>query len=112
MSLKTEKTPPFHSDVINQFSWYEKQGGEELAWRFFRAIDSTIMKLARQPDLGRKRRFRNPALQGLWSCPVASPFQKLLIFYRFSETTLQAWRLMHGARDLPRRLSEASESSH
>jgi hypothetical protein len=65
-----------------------------------------LLKLSRQPDLGRRRRFRNPMLQGLWSFPVASPFHKFLVFYRVTNDTLEAWRLMHGARDLPRRLFE------
>jgi hypothetical protein len=37
---------------------------------------------------------------------VEKPFQKILIFYRHDATELSAERLMHGARDLPRRLSE------
>jgi hypothetical protein len=45
-------------------------------------------------------------LKGLRSIPVARPFQQILIFYRSTETMLQAVRLMDGARDLPRRLAE------
>lgn len=106
MSLAIEKSPLFHSDVTNQFGWYFDEAGEKLAWRFFKSVDQTLLKLARQPDLGRRRRFRNPMLQGLCSFLVASPFNKFLIFYRVTSDTLEAWRLMHGARDLPRRLIE------
>ena len=45
-------------------------------------------------------------LQGLRSFRVEPPFKKLLIFYRIEGDWIEAWRLMHGARDLPRRLAE------
>jgi plasmid stabilization system protein ParE len=106
MSFKIEKSPFFHLDVTNQFRWYSEEAGNELAWRFFHTVDETLFKLARQPDLGRKRRFRNPMLQGLWSYRVEPPFKRFLIFYRVTEGRLGVWRLVDGARDLPRRLRE------
>ena len=106
MSPAIEKSPLFHADVTNQFGWYFDEAGEELAWRFFKSTDQTLLKISRQPDLGRRRRFQNPMLQGLWSFPIESPFNKFLIFYRVTSARLEAWRLMHGARDLPRRLVE------
>jgi len=77
-----------------------------LAWRFKASVDSTLFKLAVLPDLGRKRHFRNPALSGLRSFRVDPPFNRFLIFYRVEAQVLVAWRLMHGSRDLPRRLAE------
>jgi hypothetical protein len=62
-----------------------------------------------QPDLGRPRHFRHRDLPGLRSFPVEHPFENLLIFYRANDETLDAIRLMHGARDLPRRLREPPE---
>ena len=106
MNLVIQKSPLFHADVTNQFGWYFDEAGEELAWRFFNAADQTLLKLARQPDLGRRRKFRHPMLRDLYSFQAERPFNKILIFYRVRENTLQAWRLMHGARDLPRRLAE------
>ena len=106
MNLTIEKTAEYHADVTRQFGWYFGEASEELAWRFFKATDQTLYKLARQPDLGRRRKFRHPTLRDLYSFRVERPFQKILIFYRMTENTLQAWRLMHGARNLPRRLSE------
>jgi toxin ParE1/3/4 len=106
MNLVIQKSPLFHADVTSQFSWYFDEAGEELAWRFFNAADQTLLKLARQPDLGRRRKFLHPMLRDLYSFQVERPFNKILIFYRVTENVLQAWRLMHGARDLPRRLVE------
>ena len=106
MSLDIEKSPQFHADVTKQFGWYFDAASEELAWRFFNAVDQTLRKLAWKPDLGRVRRFRNPVLHELRSFRVESPFNRFLIFYRAAADKLEAWRLMHGARDLPRRLAE------
>jgi toxin ParE1/3/4 len=110
MNLSVDKSPLFDSDVTGQFSWYVDAAGEEVAWRFFSAVEATVAKLARQPDLGRVRHFHNPALQGLRSFRVEPPFDRRLIFYRVTEGGLQLWRLMHGARDLPRRLVEPAEN--
>jgi plasmid stabilization system protein ParE len=93
MSLAIEKSPLFHTDVTNQYGWYFDEAGEALAWRFFNSVDRTLLKLANQPDLGRRRRFRNPILQGLWSLPAAAPFNKFIIFYRINGA---ARRLGHG----------------
>lgn len=106
MSLAIEKSPLFRADVTKEFAWYFDKGGEELAWRFFQSVDQTLFKLVRQPDLGRRRCFRNPTLQGLSSFRVEPPFHRFLIFYRVTGDCLEAWRLMHGARNLPRRLIE------
>ena len=79
---------------------------EEIAEHFLRAVADTLPRLAEQPDLGRRRKFRHLMLRDLRSFQVERPFNKILIFYRVTENTLQAWRLMHGSRDLPRRLVE------
>src|SRR5690348_11440222 len=106
MNLSIRKSSLFHRDVIQQFGWYFGEAGDELAWRFFAIVDSTLFKLSSQPDLGRLRHFRNPALHGLRSFRVEPPFHRFLIFYRQTSEELIAERLMHGARCLPRRLAE------
>jgi toxin ParE1/3/4 len=106
VNLSIRKSPFFQEDVTSQFEWYFDNAGEKLARRFFNAVDTTLLKLARQPDLGRRRRFKHSLLSGLRSFQVESPFDRLLIFYREQSGDLVAERLMHGARDLPRRLTE------
>lgn len=107
MSLAIQKSLLFHADVTGQFEWYHDEAGEELAWRFFKTVDATLFKLSIQPDLGRIRHFRNPLLHRLLSIQVDPPFNRLLIFYRHSKTEVVTERLMHGARDLLRRLVES-----
>jgi len=70
------------------------------------AVLATLRLLATQPDLGRRRKFRHSALRGIRSFRLTSPFGVHFIFYRHNSAELSAERLMHGARDLPRRLVE------
>ncbi len=106
MSLGLQKADSFLEDFALQALWYVREADEELVRRFQIAVDSTLRLLCTQPGLGRSRRFRHPKLQGLRSYAVERPFQRFLVFYREDSVTLQAVRLMDGARDLPRRLME------
>ena len=107
MKLSLHRAEEFNADFDQQHRWYLEQAGEELAGRFLTAVEHTLQSLLSQPDLGRRRKFRHPALAGIRSFQVKSPFQNILIFYRHTATELSAERLMHGARDLPRRLVES-----
>jgi toxin ParE1/3/4 len=109
MSRTLRRNPRFTADVQDQFAWYWDEAGEEVAWRFEAAVEQTLMAIARQPDLGQPRHFKHPQLHGLRALTVARPFSKLLLFYRPKADHIEAWRLMHGARDLPRRLIEPLE---
>jgi toxin ParE1/3/4 len=106
MSRVIQKARDFTADFENVFGWYVDKAGVEVAWRFQTALDKSLAKLSNRPDLGRPRHFRHPKLRGLRSFLVEQPFEKLLIFYRANDDVLHAVRLMHGARNLPRRLIE------
>ena len=110
MSLGLQKADAFLEDFTLQALWYVRQAGDEVARRFQKAVDSRLRLLCEQPGLGRIRRFRHLKLQGLRSFAVERLFQRLLIFYREDGVRLQAVRLMDGARDLPRRLTEPPSS--
>jgi toxin ParE1/3/4 len=109
MKLLLHRAEDFNADFDLQYCWYLEQAGEELAERFLEAVLLALHSLARQPDLGRRRKFRHPLLRDLHSFRVDPPFARILIFYRVNRDTLEAWRLMHGARDLPRRLVESPD---
>ena len=106
MSLKVERGPLFVADFENRFGWYVDRAGAATAWRFKEALDASLNKLSNWPELGRLRNFSHAKLFELRSCPLQRPFQKVLIFYRIEGDVLFAFRLMHSARDLPRRLIE------
>lgn len=104
MSQALRRNPLFTADVQKRFAWYWDNGGEAMAWRFEASVEQTLLAIARQPGLGRQRRFQHPTLCELRSFRVAPPFNKHLLFYRLVEEAIEAWRLMHAARDLPKRL--------
>jgi len=111
MKLSLHRTKDFNADFDQQCRWYLEQAGEELAERFLDAVLVTLRLLSGQPDLGRRRKFRHPALRNLRSFRVNAPFNRMLIFYRVTKDTLEAWRLMHGSRNLPHRLVEPPGSA-
>lgn len=68
-------------------------------------MNSIIHSLASQPGLGIRRHFAAPELARIRSIQVRKPFDQHLVFY-WDGDTLRIERVMHGARDLPRRLLE------
>jgi plasmid stabilization system protein ParE len=86
--------------------WYRDNAGPEVAEQYVNAVEAALQKLAETPGLGRPR-FKNwPELAGIHSWHVPRPFQRHLIFYRFDDMALSAERVIHGARDLLRRLRQ------
>ena len=96
----------FNGDFDLQYRYYLGRAGEETAERFLEAVLATLRLLVAQPEVGSRRMFRHPVLKDMRSFRAARPFDAHLIFYRYTGTELVAERLMHGARDLPRRLRE------
>jgi toxin ParE1/3/4 len=94
------------ADLAQQYRWDMDNAGLAIAEGYLSAFDASTARLAEHPTLGRVRRFRAADLAGLRSSPVDAPFRVHLIFYRTSDQALEIVRVMHGARDLPRRLLE------
>lgn len=107
MSLSLQRARFFVRDFELQADWYVQVAGGAVAGRYLQALDATLQLLCLQPGLGRPRRFRHPRLKGIRSFRVRPPFDRHLIFYRFDNTILYAERVVHGGRDLPRRLIES-----
>ena len=106
MSLPLHRSDDFNADFDLQYRWYLREAGVEVAERYFAAVLFRLRELARQPNLGRERTFRHEELKGLRSFVLARPFQRHLLFYRITDEGLSAERILHGMRDLPRRLRE------
>jgi toxin ParE1/3/4 len=62
--------------------------------------------LADLPSLGRLRHFKSPQLAGVRSSTLSARFTAHLIFYRDNGDNFSVERIIHGARDLERRLTE------
>jgi plasmid stabilization system protein ParE len=106
MSLVVRKSPDFLADFEQQYGWYAEKVDLILADRYASAVDETLRFLSAHPGAGRRRGFRHSALKGIRSFQVKAPFKRHLIFYRFDPSTVYVERIMHGARNLPRRLLE------
>jgi toxin ParE1/3/4 len=109
MKLSLHRADYFNSDFRHQYDWYLEEASEDIAKGFLEAVENTIQLLLTHPDLGRKLRFGNPGLANIQLFRVAAPFHNLSIFYRHDGKVLSVERLMHGSRDLPRRLAEPPE---
>jgi len=106
MSLELQVSPYFSADFDRQIAWYTEHASELIARRYADAVTRSLGTLCENPDFGPRCEFQHAKLQALRFWQVARPFQKHVIFFRHDEQTLFAERLMHGSRDLPRRLLE------
>jgi len=106
MSLKIRRSDWFIGDLEHYAAWYQSEADWEVAERYLRAVSTTVARLADMPGLGRQAPFPAPILRQLRIYPVERPFEKYLIFYRYDDATLYVERTVHGARDLPRRLTQ------
>jgi len=111
MSLAIHQADYFWADLLKQVDWYRDKAGQGVAERYVDAVETTLQELSNTPGLGRPRCQVRPELAGIRSWRVRKPYHRHLIFYRFDERTLMAERILHGGRDLPRRLLESPYES-
>jgi plasmid stabilization system protein ParE len=107
MSLVIVQWDGFWADLRRQVDWYRDNAASGVAERYVDAIEATLQELAETPGIGRPRFMDWPELAGIRSWRVQRPYHRHLIFYRFDDKTLFAERILHAARDLPRRLLES-----
>lgn len=104
MSLQIEVSDLAVEDVTLQFAWYLRHADVDVANGYQAALKATFEKIARSPGLGRLRRFAHPELTGLHSITAGRPFDRFVVYYRADSRVLSIERVIHGMRDLPRRL--------
>ena len=107
MSLRVVQTPESLADVALQADYYAQKESFVLAQRFTEAVKATVRLLAVHPSIGKKTDYAHPKLAGIRFFLVRKPFDRHLIFYRVCGNTLVIIRIIHGLRDLPRRLLDA-----
>jgi toxin ParE1/3/4 len=107
MILVVRQSDDFWADMLKQVDWYREKASPEVAEGYVNAVEATLLSLAKTPGLGCPRFVRRPELAGIRSWRVEPPYQRHLIFDRFDEELLMAERIIHGARDLPRRLLQS-----
>lgn len=104
MKRRLVRSETFLIDVACQFAWYTTEAGETTALRFVESVEATIDHLEQFPEQGRPRHFAHSALGGMRSLRINAPFESIVLFYRLTPQAIELWRLLHGARDLPRHL--------
>ena len=106
--INIRKTDVFIADIEQQFEWYVRNAGWDIAEKYLDSVETTCRLLARYPQLGPVVRFKHPRLQNWRFLAVFRPFKKHLVFYETNGTEIIMRRAMHGHRDLPKRLFEKS----
>jgi toxin ParE1/3/4 len=102
--LSREISEEARQDLALEYAWYERQAGIDVAERYLESFRRTVDMLVRQPRVGKLRCYRNPRLKGIRSFQMLAPFRVHLIFYRIEIDCVIVFRVLHGMRDLPKRL--------
>ncbi len=104
--MSVRKTKDFLQDLESQFGWYAGNAGPEVAELYLDAVESTCSLLGKHPRLGPPGGFSHPRLSHWRFFTVSRPFNKHILFYEVEGEDVILRRVMHGYRDLPRRLNE------
>ncbi len=84
---------------------YLSQHSEQAALRFLDRAEYTFSLLSSYPEIGAAFPCQDAGLQGLRHFQV-SGFRNYIIFYKLVPNGIEVWRVLHGARDLPKVLAE------
>ncbi len=109
MSLRRDVSRRAKNDLAGQYKWYVKNAGPDVAERYYDAFLASVSSLLTQPGLGVAQDFGLRRLAGLHMLVMDRPYNSHLIFYRYDSEVVQVVqvvRVIHGARNLPRRLLE------
>lgn len=95
-------------DAEEAVDFYRSEDGPDLAVRFAESLERAYDHLGDQPAPGSPRYGHELDLPGVRTWPVR-PFPHL-VFYLEREEQIDIWRVLHGNRDIPRRLREPESS--
>ena len=93
-----------------QFECYAVNANWEIAECYLDAVEAACHLLGQHPQLGPCAGFSHPRLRDWRFIVVFRPFQKHILFYEIEGDDVLLRRVMHGHRDLPRRLVETPEA--
>ncbi len=112
MGLRRDLFQRAKIDVAKQYKWYIKKAGPDIAEQYYDAFLAGLGQLESQPGLGIADDFGERRLRGLHMFVMDRPYDKHLIFYRYDLEVLWVVRVIHGARDVPRRLLREETSTY
>lgn len=105
MTAPYQVLPAADRDLDEQAHDLAREVSPETAWRFYDAAASTFEDLARVPGIGEPWKSSQPHLAGVRVFRLKG-FEKHLVFYRPVGAVIEIIRVLHGARDLDRALSD------
>jgi toxin ParE1/3/4 len=85
---------------------YLLDGGADVALGFIDTLQHAFERLAWQPRMGSPRHAQELGLPGLRSWPLRT--YPHIVFYFEAPDAVEIWRVLHGRRDLPAHLQDAS----
>lgn len=95
LMLDILRSPLALKDAQNIWLYSYEQWGEEQANRYLHGLNAAIMSLAENPRLGRDI---GEARAGYYRYQ----YQRHLVVYRFSQTSLEIMRILHQRMDISR----------
>ena len=104
MRRRIRKRQQALSDLEDQYA-YLGQHNNEAADRFLAAAQKAMEEIRQTPGIGWQKPSKNRLLLGIrvWRLPG---FPNYLLFYREAGDAIEIIRILHGARDLERRLQK------
>ena len=98
-------TPLAKDDIIRQFRYYLFADAPEVAARFLDAVDESVERICRMPEIGAAKQSSNKSLAGLRSWPVKG-FDNIWIYYAVRKDVLRIIRVLDGRRNVKRILKK------
>lgn len=88
-------------DLSDHFVFLGENASVAVARHFLHAANVSFQALAKMPELGAQRTFRNPSFSSVRTWPVKG-FERYLIFCRPLTDGVEILRVIHAARDIER----------
>ena len=86
-------------DMAEAAEFLTEEAGLETALRFLSSLEASFSLLLEHPEMGRVYAAGDTRLSGMRAWRVHH-FERYLIFYQVSESSVTVYRVLHGSRDL------------
>jgi len=95
-------------DIDKAVAFYIEEGASASAHRLIDELAEALETIARHPETGSPRYAQELDLPGLRSWILRR--HPYLLFYKTSGGTVEVWRVLHTARDIPDSLRSAGDA--
>jgi plasmid stabilization system protein ParE len=98
--------PAARQDALRQYRYLAREAGLAIAGRFLDALELTISRMSRRPNVGSHVASRYPELAGIRALPVEG-FELVRVYYVVHEQETRVIRVLHARRDVRKLLRRA-----